>query len=180
MSEDKTPSGVFALAPLLPLGFLRAFLYYIWDPLLLVVSPVIKQDFYWRGWYEYCYSSFIFTSICMEYLFPSPHFQSVYVPRSEVGFLWAAYTQFLFLHPFSQSISFKCFTFKVVINMYCHFLNCFEIVFVSLFLLLGFLPRQTPLPFVVRLIWWCWILLGLSVKLFLDPIWMRSLLGKVT
>ena len=24
-------------------------------------------------------------SICLEYLFPSPHFQSVFAPRSEVG-----------------------------------------------------------------------------------------------
>ena len=31
--------------------------------------------------------SVLLTSICMEYLFPSPHFQSVCVPRSEVGLL---------------------------------------------------------------------------------------------
>ena len=37
--------------------------------------------------YVYCYISFLLISICMEYLFPSPHFQSVYVPRSEVGLL---------------------------------------------------------------------------------------------
>ena len=38
-------------------------------------------------WYEYCYSCFLLISIFMEYLFPSPHFQSVCVPRSEVGLL---------------------------------------------------------------------------------------------
>ena len=37
--------------------------------------------------YENCYSSLLLISICMEYLFPSPHFQSVCVPRSEVGLL---------------------------------------------------------------------------------------------
>ena len=161
MSEDKTPSGVFALAPLLPLGFLRAFLYYIWDPLLLVVSPVIKQDFYWRGWYEYRYSSFIFTSICMEYLFPSPHFQSVYVPRSEVGFLWAAYTQFLFLHPFSQSISFKCFTFKVVINMYV-FIVTLQIISICL---LGLFSSFHPLSSSL-MIWWLTLMLCLDSVFF--------------
>ena len=36
------------------------------------------------GWGEYCYSRFLLISICMEYLFPSPLFQSVCVPRSEV------------------------------------------------------------------------------------------------
>ena len=44
--------------------------------------------------------------ICIEYLFPSPHFQSVCVPRSEVGLLYTAYIQVLFLYPFRQSMSF--------------------------------------------------------------------------
>ena len=51
-------------------------------------------------------SSFLLISICMEYLFPSPHFQSVCVPRSEAGLLQTAYIQVLFLYPFSQSVSF--------------------------------------------------------------------------
>ena len=38
-------------------------------------------------WYENCYSSFPLISICIEYLFPSPHFQSICVPRPEVGLL---------------------------------------------------------------------------------------------
>ena len=35
-------------------------------------------------WYEYCYSSFFFISIYMEYLLPTPYFQPVSVPASEV------------------------------------------------------------------------------------------------
>ena len=38
-------------------------------------------------WYEYCYPCFLLISICMEYLFPSPHFQSVYISSYEVGLL---------------------------------------------------------------------------------------------
>ena len=47
-------------------------------------SPCLKVYFIW---YEYSYSSFLLNSICMEYLFPSPHFQSVCVPGTEVGLL---------------------------------------------------------------------------------------------
>ena len=42
---------------------------------------------------------------------------------------------------------------------YYHFLNCFGFVFVCLFLLLCFLPREVPLTFVVKLVWWCWFIL---------------------
>ena len=38
-------------------------------------------------WYADCYSSFLLLPICMEYTFPSSHFQSICVLRSEVGFL---------------------------------------------------------------------------------------------
>ena len=38
-------------------------------------------------WSEDCYSSFLLLPICMEYIFPSSHFQSINVFRSEVGFL---------------------------------------------------------------------------------------------
>ena len=38
-------------------------------------------------WYEDCYSSFLLLPICMEYSFPSSHFHSICVLRSEVGFL---------------------------------------------------------------------------------------------
>ena len=36
-------------------------------------------------WYEYVYFHFLVISICMEYIFPTPHIESVCVPRSEVG-----------------------------------------------------------------------------------------------
>jgi len=42
---------------------------------------------------------------------------------------------------------------------------------VILFLLLCFLPREIPLAFAVKLVWWCWILLTLLVwKAFDFPI----------
>ena len=57
-------------------------------------------------WYEDCYSSFLLLPICMEYIFPSSHFQSICVFRSEVGFLQTAHIWVLFFYPFSQSVSF--------------------------------------------------------------------------
>ena len=53
---------------------------------------------------------------------------------------------------------------------------------VGLFLLLCFLPREVPLAFVVKLVWWCWILLifpGLESFWFLHQIWRRVLLVRV-
>ena len=38
-------------------------------------------------WYRYCYFGFLLISICMEHLFPFPHFQSICVSRSELSFL---------------------------------------------------------------------------------------------
>ena len=38
-------------------------------------------------WYKYCYPSFLIVSICLKYLFPSPHFQSVCVFSTEVSLL---------------------------------------------------------------------------------------------
>ena len=57
-------------------------------------------------WYEDCYSSFLFLPICMECIFPSSHFQSICVCRSEVDFLQTAYIWVLFLYPISQSVLF--------------------------------------------------------------------------
>ena len=54
-------------------------------------------------------------------IFLSPHFQSVCVPRSEVGLLWRANIGVLFLYPFSQSVPFgwsiNPFTFKLIIDI---------------------------------------------------------------
>ena len=49
----------------------------------LTVQRTLKNLF----WYEYSYSCFLLVSICMEYLFPSLHFQSLCVPCFEVGLL---------------------------------------------------------------------------------------------
>ena len=38
------------------------------------------------------------------------------------------------------------------------FFKCFGFVIVCVFLLLCFLPREVPLAFVVKVVWWCWTL----------------------
>ena len=54
--------------------------------------------------------------------------------------------------------AFNQFTFKVIINMYDP-ITVFSVVLglssVGLLLLLCFLPREVPLAFVVKLVWWC-------------------------
>ena len=53
--------------------------------------------------------------------------------------------------------AFNPFTFKVVIDMYVPttiFLIVLGFVIVSVFILLCFLPREIPLAFVVKLVWW--------------------------
>ena len=53
---------------------------------------------------------------------------------------------------------------------------------VGLFLLLCFLTREFPSAFVVKLVWWCWILLTfacLESSWFFYHIWRRILLGRV-
>ena len=52
------------------------------------------------------FTCFLLISICVKYLFPALHFQSVCVPCFEVGLLLMAYIGVLFLYPFSQSLSF--------------------------------------------------------------------------
>ena len=50
------------------------------------------------------------------------------------------------------------FTFKVIIDIYApitSFLIVLNLFFVGLFLLLCFLPREVPIAFVVKLVWWC-------------------------
>ena len=73
------------------------------------------------------------------------------------------------------------FTFKVIINKHYYFLNYSEFVF-FFFSFSCFLPRELPLAFVVKLIWWCWILLTfacLESFWFLHQILARVLLGRV-
>ena len=50
--------------------------------LALVMFFILKPIFFWD---ESCYSNFLLISICVEYHFPPPHFQSVCVPGSEMG-----------------------------------------------------------------------------------------------
>ena len=58
----------------------------------------------------------------------------------------------------------------------------FALLSVSVFLLLCFLPREGPLAFVIKLVWWCWMLLTfafLESFWFLHQIWRRVLLSRV-
>ena len=82
--------------------------------------------------------------------------------------------------------AFNPFTFKLIIDLNdtTTFLNGFGFIFCSqiIYSLLLFLPRETLLAFMVRLVWWCWILLTsacLERFWFLHQIWRRVLLGRV-
>ena len=60
-------------------------------------------------------------SVLMEYLFLSPHFQSVCVPRSEVGLCRQhMYGSYFYIHSASLCLlvgAFNPFTFKVIIEV---------------------------------------------------------------
>ena len=62
------------------------------------------------------------------------------------------------------------------------FLIVWGLFCVGLFLLFCFLTGEVPLAFIVKLVWWCWILL-ISACLenfwLLHQIWKRVLLGRV-
>ena len=73
--------------------------YYIMFFFVFYYRLYIKVYFVWN---EYCYSNLPFISNCMEYLFPSPHFQSLCVFRYEDSLLQAAYRRvlsFLYIQP---------------------------------------------------------------------------------
>ena len=58
----------------------------------------------------------------------------------------------------SMSGAFNPLTFKVIIDMYGSitiFLIILGLFSVGLFLVLCFLPRNIPLAFVVKTVWWC-------------------------
>ena len=69
-----------------------------------------------------CIATFALISICKECLFPSPHFQSVCVPWSEMCLLQKAYIGSGFLiHSASLCLLvgiFNPLTFKVIIDRY--------------------------------------------------------------
>ena len=100
---------------------------------------------------------------------------------------WGNIHVHVFIHPASLCLffgAFNPFLFKVMVDMYV-FITIFLIVLglfsVGLFLFLLFLLRVVPLMFVVKLVWWCWILLTfacLESFWFLHQIWMRVLLGR--
>ena len=101
---------------------------------------------------------------------------------------WKCIYVHVFICPASLCLlvgTFSPFTFKVMIDMYdpiTIFLIVLGFFCAVLFLLSCFLPREVPLAFVVKLIWWCWILLTfacLDSFWFLHQIWRRVLLGKV-
>ena len=64
------------------------------------------------------------------------------------------------IHPASLCLlvgAFKPFTFKVITNVYdpiTIFLILGDLFSVGLFLLLCFMPREVPLAFVIKLVWW--------------------------
>ena len=51
-----------------------SFYHYIMSIFIFLYGLYFKVYFVW---YEYCSSRFLFISVCMKYLFPSPHFQSM-------------------------------------------------------------------------------------------------------
>ena len=91
--------------------------------------------FYFKVYFFYykdCYSSFPLLCICMEYIFPSSHFQSILCLKVWSGFLQTLYRQYIYgscfwIHSASLCLldrAFNPFTFKVIIDIcsYCHFL----------------------------------------------------------
>ena len=67
----------------------------------------------------------------------------------------------VFIHPASLCLlvgAFNPFTVKVIIHMndpITIFLLVLGLFSVGLFFLLCFLPREVPLAYVVKLVWWC-------------------------
>ena len=78
-----------------------------------------------------------------------------------IQWYWKCIHGLVFIHPASLCLlvgAFNPFTFKVIIDMYdpiTIFLIVLGLFSVGLFLLLCFLPREVPLAFVVKLVWWC-------------------------
>ena len=72
--------------------YLQLYVFFLgWSLDYYVVSFLISCNILYfkvySVWYEDCYSSFLLLPICIEYIFPSSHFQFLCVFRSEVGFL---------------------------------------------------------------------------------------------
>ena len=70
-------------------------------PWLLCSILVSCNNLYFKVlfiWYEYCYSSLFLTSICMEYLFATSHFQSVSLGLKWVSFRYHIYRSCFCIH----------------------------------------------------------------------------------
>ena len=91
-----------------------------------VVSFLISCNFlYFKVyfvWCEDCYSSFLLLPICMEYIFPSSHFQSICILRlKSVSCRQHIYGSYFCIHSASLCLvvrAFNPFTFKVIIHIY--------------------------------------------------------------
>ena len=72
--------------------------------------------------YKCYYPSFLFISICTEYLSPSPQFHYVCFFRSEVSLLWEAYIwlQFFFFFNHSATLCIYLFT-HIYLLLFCSF-----------------------------------------------------------
>ena len=71
--------------------------------------------------YEDCYSSFLVLAICIEYIFPSSHFLSICVFRSEVFCRQHICGSCFYIHSASLCLlvgTSNPFTFKVIIDIY--------------------------------------------------------------
>ena len=81
-------------------------------------------------WYEYCDPRFLVISVCMKYLFSSPHIQSLCVLCPKVGLLYAAYCRRLlfYLVCHSRSFDWSTLTFKLIIDRYV-FIAILNLVF---------------------------------------------------
>ena len=121
------------------------------------------QFFYWRIVALKNYVVFCQTSTWISHRYKSPPFWTS-VPSPSPS------------HP-SRLIQSLCLSFlshtansrwlPILRMAYYHVLNCLGFIFCRSFLLC-FLPREVPLVFVVKLFWWCWILLVLLVWKTLD------------
>ena len=83
------------------------------------------------------------------------------------GMLWFMESQRV-RHDWTTELN---WTDKVIINAYdliTIFLIVLGLFCVGLFLLLCFLPREVPLAFLIKLVWWRWILLTIA---FLESFW---------
>ena len=111
-------------------------------------------------------------SICVELCLLRPLTFSLYV---SVGLKWVSFRQYIYgfcFCIFSASLSqlvraFNFFTFEVIINIQVStaivelVLVCRSFILSCASFFFCFQPRKVPLAFVIKLVWWCWILLTL-------------------